>query len=255
MMIVEAPQSFVVAQECEKVAWQNGYRRGLGEEKGWACFESTSAKGEIYLAATCSSGPWFLAIGHAGVIGELDRPACEMSGPGLVRYTFSTLTELYTLMPRVYELGVSLPDRPLDDFLAKVKDLPRKTEAERLVIQRIGQDIFRNRLMSYWQGTCHLTGITDPALLRASHIIPWKECSDDAERLNVHNGLLLSALWDAAFDKGLVTFDDAGKPVFSSALSEAARSELNWSRSISLTDEHRNRLVWHRARLFNQSSR
>ena len=130
-------------------------------------------------------------------------------------------------MPWVYELGVSLPDRPLDDFLAKVEGLPRKTEAERLVIQRIGQDIFRNRLVSYWQGTCHLTGITDPALLRASHIIPWKECSDDAERLNVHNGLLLSALWDAAFDKGLVTFDDGGKPVFSSILSEAARSELN----------------------------
>ena len=253
-MILEAPQSFVVAQECQKVAWQNGYRRELGEENGWARFASTLAKGEIYLAATCSSGPWFLAIGHAGVIGELDCPVCEMSGPGLVRYTFSTLSELYALMPRVYELGISLPDRPLDDFLAKIEGLPRNTEAERLVIRRIGQDIFRDRLMSYWQGTCHLTGITDPALLRASHIIPWKECSDDAERLNVHNGLLLSALWDAAFDKGLVTFDDDGNPVFSPALSKVARSELNWRRSILLTDEHRNRLAWHRERLFDVSS-
>lgn len=251
MMIVEAPQSFIVAQECQKVAWQNGYRREFGEEDGWARFESTSAKGEIYLAATGSSGPWFLAIGHAGVTGELDCPVYEMSGPGIARYSFSKLSDLYTLMPRVYALGVSLPDRPLDDFLAMIKGLPRKTEAERLVIRRIGQDIFRDRLMSYWQGTCHLTGITDPALLRASHIVPWKECSDDAERLNVHNGLLLSALWDAAFDKGLVTFDDTGKPVLSSALSKAARSELSWHRPISLTDKHLKRLAWHREKLFD----
>ena len=88
--------------------------------------------------------------------------------------------------------------------------MPQTTEAERRIIQRVGQDIFRNRLMTYWQGRCPLTGITDPALLRASHIIAWKDCDSDAERLDVHNGLLLSALWDAAFDRGLVTFDDDG---------------------------------------------
>lgn len=55
-----------------------------------------------------------------------------------------------------------------------------------------------------------LTGISDTALLRASHIIPWKDCASDRERLDVHNGLLLSALWDAAFDRGLVTFGDDG---------------------------------------------
>jgi len=42
---------------------------------------------------------------------------------------------------------------------------PRNTEAERLVIQRIGQDVFRSALMDYWNGRCPLTGITDPALL------------------------------------------------------------------------------------------
>jgi hypothetical protein len=35
-----------------------------------------------------------------------------------------------------------------------------------------------------------------------SHIVPWAEC-DDARRLDVDNGLPLSALWDAAFDKRL----------------------------------------------------
>jgi predicted restriction endonuclease len=151
------------------------------------------------------------------------------------------------VMPRVYELGVSLPDAPLREFQAKVKDLPSTTEAERLVIQRIGQNIFRDRLFAYWQGCCPLTGIADPALLRASHIIPWKDCPSDAERLNVHNGLLLSALWDAAFDRGLVTFSDDGRPEFSPALSDAARAELRWHTPILLTDKHRERLAWHRA--------
>ena len=51
----------------------------------------------------------------------------------------------------------------------------RTTEAERLVVQRIGQNIFRAALMDYWGGRCPITGITDPELLRASHIVPWAE--------------------------------------------------------------------------------
>lgn len=80
--------------------------------------------------------------------------------------------------------------------------------------------------MAYWQGRCPLTGITDTALLRASHIIPWKDCQTEAERLDVHNRLLLSALWDAPFDQGLVTFNNEGSPEFSPELSEVARAEL-----------------------------
>jgi hypothetical protein len=55
-------------------------------------------------------------------------------------------------------------------------------------------------------------------LPRASHIVPWSDC-DDVQRLDVHNGLLLSALWDAAFDKGLVSFNDDGTVRASSSLS------------------------------------
>jgi predicted restriction endonuclease len=107
--------------------------------------------------------------------------------------------------------------------------------------------------MTYWQGRCPLTGITDPALLRASHIVPWRDCTGDAQRLDVHNGLLLSALWDAAFDRGLVTFADAGHPEFSPALSGAAHSELRWKASLSLTSRQRENLAWHREHAFNVS--
>ena len=249
--MIEVPQGFVVSEECQKAASQNGYRRALGEDAGWARYGSTTAKGTIHLAAAGPTGPWFLALDHPGVIEELEHPPADgMSGPGLARYAFDTLAELYPVLSKVYALGRTLPEGPLEDFRARIRNLPKTTEAERLVVQRVGQDIFRDSLMTYWQGRCPLTGIADTALLRASHIVPWKDCPDDGERLTIHNGLLLSALWDAAFDRGLVTFEDDGRPVFSPALSEPARSELRWNQPIPLTDKHRQRLAWHQTNLF-----
>ncbi len=246
--MLESPQSFVVRQECEKATWQNGFRRALGEHDGWAVFTSTTARGRVYLAAADNKGPWFLGLDHAGIVAELGLPKADIPGPALARYAFDSLGDLYAALGRVYALGVSLPDAPLKEFEAKTANLPKTTEAERLIVQRIGQDIFRDRLIDYWQGRCALTGITDSALLRASHIIPWAECDSDAERLNVHNGLLLSALWDAAFDRALVTFDDEGEPLFSPKLSDAARAELRWKSRITLTAQHRHRLMLHRQR-------
>jgi hypothetical protein len=253
--MIEAPQPFVIRQECDKVAFQNGFRRKLGENEGWACFSSTTVPGKIHLAAAGAQGPWFLALDHTGVIEELDIPAVDMPGPALARYACETLAQIYSVLPRIYQLAASLPDAPLREFQTKVKDLPKTTDAERLVVQRIGQDIFRSGLIEYWQGRCPLTGITDTALLRASHIIPWKDCSSDAERLDVHNGLLLSALWDAAFDRGLVAFDDDGEPQFSPSLSENARSELRWHGPIPLTEKHRHQLAWHRSEVFDRVGR
>ncbi|URI16137.1 HNH endonuclease [Brevundimonas albigilva] len=251
-MALEAPQSFIVREECEKAASQNGFRRVLGEEAGWRAFASTTAHGAIYLAAEGSHGPWFLATDHTGVVAELGWPATTAPGPGTSRYAFATLNELYTALNRVYSLAISLPDAPLREFERRVADLPTTTEVERLVVQRIGQDIFRSRLLDYWQGRCPLTGISDPALLRASHIVPWADCESNAERLDVHNGLLLSALWDAAFDRALITFNDEGNPDFSPSLSEQARTELRWNAPIPLTEDHRRRLAHHRERWRSQ---
>jgi len=96
-----------------------------------------------------------------------------------------------------------------------------------------------------------MTGITTPELLRASHIVPWAECDTDQKRLDVHNGLLLSALWDAAFDAGLISFGDDGTPITSSRLSEAAATALGLDvdgKLSGLTDAHCANLAWHRAR-------
>ena len=111
---------------------------------------------------------------------------------------------------RVFELSRSLPSAPLDRFREKLRSLPPATEVERLIKQRIGQDIFREALVDFWSGRCAITALDQPELLRASHMKPWADCSDDAERLDPHNGLLLAAHWDLAFDAGLVTFEDDG---------------------------------------------
>ncbi len=80
--------------------------------------------------------------------------------------------------------------------------------------------------------------------------MPWAEC-DDALRLDVHNGLLLSALWDAAFDSGLVSFADDGTVLAKDTLKQEARSALGitgLARLCPLRDQHRANLAMHRAK-------
>ncbi|MFN3260760.1 MAG: HNH endonuclease [Pikeienuella sp.] len=148
---------------------------------------------------------------------------------------------------------LTLPTSNQSFIEARTTGLPRATEAEQLVIRRIGQDVFRESLMRYWGGRCPMTGVAEPELLRASHIIPWAQCESDVARLDVHNGLLLSALWDAAFDSGLATFDDTGTPLFSTRLSEEARARLTTLAPLPLTEAHRAYMAWHRQEVFEPS--
>jgi hypothetical protein len=203
------------------------------------------------IAGASGRGPWLVSLDHSGVIAEIGPlPLSPTPGPGVATFVFANVAELHAALDRVYKLAMSLPEAPLDRFKAETANLPRTTEAERMVIQRIGQDIFRDALMDYWGGRCPLTGINEPGLLRASHIVPWADCAD-AQRLDVHNGLLLSALWDAAFDRGLISFADDGAALASPRLSETARRALGVSRAprlAGLRGGHRTNLALHRTR-------
>src|SRR5262249_41256662 len=105
---------------------------------------------------------------------------------------------LHRILRRAFQLSRVLPAQPFAAFVSRVQNLPRATEAERLVVQRVGQDIFRGALVEYWQGRCAVTGLAVVELLRASHIKPWSDCATDAERLDIFNGLLLAPHLDAA---------------------------------------------------------
>jgi len=81
------------------------------------------------------------------------------------------------------------------------------TETTATVKLRRGQDYFRDAVLNNFGGRCGVTQLAVRELLIASHILPWG--THVAERLNVRNGLSLSRLHDAAFDQGLITFDDS----------------------------------------------
>jgi hypothetical protein len=248
---IENPASFIVRTEAQKAAFDNGFRLERGSENGWLRYASTTAWGEIWIAAASQRGPWFLSVSHPGVASELGTRAIDLEGPGISCFMCPSLTNLYAAVERAYRLGMSLPEAPLDQFRKRVAALPHTTEVERLVVQRVGQNIFRDALLEYWNGRCPMTGIGDPALLRASHIVPWAECDDDAQRLDVHNGLLLSALWDAAFDAGRVSFTDSGEVLTHPTLAADDRNVLldhAASRLKGLTPKHAANLARHRER-------
>jgi len=137
---------------------------------------------------------------------------------------------------------------PVEAFTLTTQSLPKTTEAERLVVQRVGQQLFREVLEKRWNGRCAITGIEESSLLRASHIKPWAKCATDAERLDPDNGLLLAANWDAVFDKGLVTFDPSGTPIWSPRCPPIIRSLLGLHDGVSLPLSPRSEvyMAWHR---------
>ena len=87
------------------------------------------------------------------------------------------------------------------------KAAPRgPTETTASVKLRRGQEYFRDAVLNNFGGRCGVTGLAIRELLIASHILPWG--THPAERLNVRNGLSLSRLHDAAFDRHLIAFDE-----------------------------------------------
>jgi putative restriction endonuclease len=158
---------------------------------------------------------------------------------------------LQVLAERIFQLSMSMPTRPLDVFRERITQKPDTTEVERLVRQRVGQDVFREALERYWQGRCPVTGISDRALLRASHIRSWALCDSDEQRLDVFNGILLAAHVDAAFDAALITFDQNGMPLLSELMSQEAKDMMVRTlgdRPLAFTDRHQAYLGHHRAR-------
>lgn len=128
-----------------------------------------------------------------------------------------------------------------------------ETSKEQLIEARLGQGKFRQQLIQMYS-KCIITGIDVEQLLRASHIKPWSK-SNNTERLDPFNGLLLSANMDALFDRLLITFDDNGKVILSTMLkcSEAIKSlGLDQNLQIILDPKSAEYMRWHRRAFFAQ---
>jgi predicted restriction endonuclease len=124
------------------------------------------------------------------------------------------------------------------------------TQKSVMVNTRIGQGRFREDLISYWQG-CSITKYQNKSFLIASHIKPWAK-SNNEERLDPFNGLLLLANIDKAFDLGYISFDDRGRILISEELDDYHALGINERMNVLLVKQHQDYLAFHRESRFKQ---
>jgi putative restriction endonuclease len=119
----------------------------------------------------------------------------------------------------VKQLSKLLSEQKIDniDELEIAADVEGKDRIQ-TIKARVNQYYFRKMILRNYNQQCCINGLNIPDVLRASHIIPWIEDKDN--RLNPTNGLCLSATYDAAFDRYLISLDDKYRLILSRSLKE-----------------------------------
>jgi hypothetical protein len=251
---MEAAFSFGQRIDLEKAAHDSGFEMVV-YGPGGDIARLASADAGLRPMVRVEANRWFVTFSDRAVARSLADEARFADREGDC-FRIDGTGDLTALLSRAWRLSRALPTAPLQRFEAATagpEDPGFHTEVERMVRQRRGQDIFRDALMNYWDGRCAVTCVDQLELLRASHMKPWADCANDAERMDPFNGLLLTADWDAAFDNGLVTFDAEGRAMFSPALKASARARLMEGRireDRPLEPAHGRYLDWHRNVLF-----
>ena len=142
----------------------------------------------------------------------------------------------------------------IDDYAFPADELKTisVTERETIVKSRIGQGLFREKLLKKYNGKCMITGISIEKCLVASHIKPWAVCTNN-ERLSDENGLLLSATFDRLFDSGYISFNNNGVIIVSNLIDDANKEILNINKiKIDIPDSAnlKSNLEYHRDIIF-----
>jgi putative restriction endonuclease len=122
------------------------------------------------------------------------------------------------VLANALNISPAIPDGFVDD--AASKDGKERLQS---IKARIGQKTFRDVILAIYRNRCSLTGIDLRDVNRASHIIGWAERSDT--RMDPRNGICLSATYDAAFDRKLITFDDDFRLVLGRSIRDRVPTE------------------------------
>ncbi|CAD0001629.1 HNH endonuclease [Flavobacterium salmonis] len=109
------------------------------------------------------------------------------------------------------------------DILFNLKDL-KGENIIREVKTRVNQSVFRQMVLANYDTKCAITGINIPELLLASHIMPWSK--NEEHRLNPENGICFSALYDKAFDKGIIGIKTNHEIIFSDKIRNKRETEF-----------------------------
>jgi hypothetical protein len=110
---------------------------------------------------------------------------------------------------------------------------PNETERRGLITSRVGQGYYRQEILEKWSGKCPVTGCNIQEILISSHIVSWSE-SDDQERLDPENGILLSPNVDALFDRHLISFSDEGNIIISRKLNKELLKQLGLIETVNI---------------------
>jgi putative restriction endonuclease len=102
----------------------------------------------------------------------------------------------------------------------------REGETERIAETRIRlvQSFFRATILASYNCVCSVCQLNLEEMLMASHIIPW--AVDSQRRADPTNGILLCALHDRAFDRGLFTIDDSFQLRVATRVRKATTSKI-----------------------------
>lgn len=241
----------------EKAAQDAGFDLTVSTEGNRLILRSTAFPQVVGVSAQSDEGyrvELSDAVISRQIASEFRMDAVEATEPWVTGFDgVPDYQTLHRLLERIAAMCRVVEGAGLRAFEEKSPSLPNTTEAIRLVVQRVGQDIFRSSLLEYWGRRCAVSGLDVPELLRASHIKPWADCTSDAERLDVFNGLLLAPHLDALFDGGWVTFLDSGQIRISDELDTASRVRLGISGAeviLGLTERHQAYLAWHHEHCF-----
>jgi predicted restriction endonuclease len=128
-----------------------------------------------------------------------------------------------------------------------------ETEKSAIVMARRGQGLFRAHVASI-ENKCRITGTTNLEYLRASHTKPWRDASNE-ERLDGENGFLLTTDADFLFDRGFISFEDAGKVLVSTVADMASIKRFGITESMlqnvgAFSTGQRKYLEFHRESIF-----
>jgi hypothetical protein len=130
-----------------------------------------------------------------------------------------------------------------------------ETEKQSLVKSRRGQGVFRDRVARI-ESVCRVTGVSSETYRIASHIKPWSKCTNE-ERLDGHNGLLLTPHIDHLFDNGLISFSDDGVLLISPVADRDSLEKMGVPCGSAVnvgafTDRQRVYLGFHRSEIFKK---
>lgn len=112
-----------------------------------------------------------------------------------------------------------------DPYISAAKIFSNTTDTKILITSRVGQGAYRKRIIHRWEYKCAVTGFDTLNVLIASHILPWANANDN-QRMDVHNGILLSPTYDALFDRHLISFENTGKIILSTAIESQAFQKI-----------------------------